>query len=314
MKDAFINRKYVIMALIVLASLALIIRLFIIQVATDAYRLSANNNVLRYVTQYPARGLIYDRNGKLVVFNQAAYDLMVIPAQTSKIDTNGFCNLLGIKDELFRDRMRAAINYSRRAPSVFLKQISDETYARFQEKMFMYPGFYVQPRTLRKYSKPVAAHILGYVSEVDENVIRKDPYYKPGDYIGKSGIEEAYEKELRGTRGVKIFLVDVYSRIKGSYADGSKDTLAIQGTNITSGIDLDLQEYGELLMKNKRGSIVAIEPKTGEVLTLISSPGYDPGLLVGRIRSDNFTKLSSDTLKPLFNRALMASYPSWFDF
>ncbi len=309
MKDAFINRKYVIMALIVLASLALIIRLFIIQVATDAYRLSANNNVLRYVTQYPARGLIYDRNGKLVVFNQAAYDLMVIPAQTSKIDTNGFCNLLGIKDELFRDRMRAAINYSRRAPSVFLKQISDETYARFQEKMFMYPGFYVQPRTLRKYSKPVAAHILGYVSEVDENVIRKDPYYKPGDYIGKSGIEEAYEKELRGTRGVKIFLVDVYSRIKGSYADGSKDTLAIQGTNITSGIDLDLQEYGELLMKNKRGSIVAIEPKTGEVLTLISSPGYDPGLLVGRIRSDNFTKLSSDTLKPLFNRALMASYP-----
>ena len=188
--------------------------------------------------------------------------------------------------------MKAAINYSRRAPSVFLKQISDETYARFQEKMFMYPGFYVQPRTLRKYSKPVAAHILGYVSEVDEGIIRKDPYYKPGDYIGKSGIEEAYEKELRGRRGVKIFLVDVYSRIKGSYADGRMDTLAVQGTDIISGIDLDLQEYGELLMKNKRGSIVAIEPKTGEVLTLVSSPDYDPGLLVGRIRSDNFTKLS----------------------
>ncbi|MEI8225566.1 MAG: penicillin-binding protein 2 [Bacteroidota bacterium] len=309
MKDAFINRKYVIMALIVLASLCLIIRLFIIQVVKDSYKLSADNNVLRYVTQYPARGLIYDRNGKLIVFNQAAYDLMVVPAQASKIDITGFCNLLGITGELFRERMKAAINYSKRAPSVFLKQISVETYARLQEKMFMYPGFYVQPRTLRKYSKPVAAHVLGYVSEVDDGITRKDPYYKPGDYIGKSGIEEAYEKELRGRRGVKIFLVDVYSRVKGSYADGSKDTLAVQGTNIISGIDLDLQEYGELLMKNKRGSIVAIEPKTGEVLTLVSSPNYDPGLLVGRIRSENFAKLLADTLEPLYNRALMASYP-----
>ena len=309
MKDAFINRKYVVMALTVLASLGLIIRLFIIQVVKDSYRLSADNNVLRYVTQYPARGLIYDRNGELIVFNKAAYDLMVVPAQTSKIDTTVFCNLLGITGELFRERMKAAVNYSRRAPSVFLKQISDETYARLQEKMFMYPGFYVQPRTLRKYSKPVAAHVLGYVSEVDEGIIRKDPYYKPGDYIGKSGIEEAYEKELRGKRGVKIYLVDVYSRIKGSYANGSRDTLAVQGADITSGIDLDLQEYGELLMKNKRGSIVAIEPKTGEVLTLVSSPNYDPGLLVGRIRSDNFANLSADTLNPLFNRALMASYP-----
>jgi penicillin-binding protein 2 len=309
MKDAFINRKYVIMALIVLASLCLIIRLFFIQVVKDSYKLSADNNVLRYITQYPARGLIYDRNGELIVFNQAAYDLMIVPAQASKIDTTGFCNLLGITSELFRERMKAAINYSRRAPSVFLKQISDETYARLQEKMFMYSGFYVQPRTLRKYSKPVAAHILGYVSEVDDAITRKDPYYKPGDYIGKSGIEEAYEKELRGKRGVKIFLVDVYSRVKGSYADGSKDTLAVQGANIISGIDLDLQEYGELLMKNKRGSIVAIEPKTGEVLTLVSTPNYDPGLLVGRIRSDNYANLSADTLKPLFNRAVMASYP-----
>jgi penicillin-binding protein 2 len=310
MKDAFINRKYVIMALIVLASSGLIIRLFIIQVVKDSYRLSADNNVLRYVTQYPARGLIYDRKGQNIVYNQAAYDLMVVPAQTAKtIDTTGFCNLLGISKELFMDRMKAAINYSRRAPSVFLKQMSDVTYARFQEKMFMYPGFWVQPRTLRKYSKPVAAHILGYVSEVDDGLIRKDPYYKSGDYIGKLGIEEAYEKELRGRRGVKIYLVDVYSRIKGSYSEGKMDTLAVQGENIVSGIDLDLQEYGELLMKNKRGSIVAIEPKTGEVLTLVSSPNYDPGLLVGRIRSDNYATLSADTLKPLFNRALMASYP-----
>jgi penicillin-binding protein 2 len=309
MKDAFINRKYVIIALIVLASLSLLTRLFIIQVVKDSYRLSADNNVLRYVTQYPARGLIYDRKGKLIVYNQAAYDLMVVPAQTSKIDTGGFCNMLGISTGLFREKMKAAVNYSRRAPSVFLKQISNETYATFQEKMFMYTGFYVQPRTLRKYSKPVASHVLGYVSEVDDAITRKDPYYKSGDYIGKSGIEEAYEKELRGRRGVKIFLVDVYSRIKGSYAKGKKDTLAVQGTNVTTGLDLDLQEYGERLMKNKRGSIVAIEPQTGEVLTLVSTPNYDPALLVGRIRSDNYSILSADTLKPLFNRALMASYP-----
>jgi penicillin-binding protein 2 len=309
MKDAFINRKYVIMALIVLASSGLLVRLFIIQVVKDTYRLSADNNVLRYVTQYPARGLIYDRNGQLIVFNQAAYDLMVIPAQTSRIDTGGFCSLLGITKALFKERMSAAITYSRRAPSVFLKQISDETYAGFQEKMFLFPGFYVQPRTLRKYSRPVASHLLGYVSEVDDGIIKKEPYYKPGDYIGKSGIEEAYEKELRGKRGVKIFLVDVYSRIKGSYQGGSFDTVAVQGEDIITGMDLNLQEYGELLMKNKRGSIVALEPKTGEVLTLVSSPNYDPALLVGRIRSDNFAKLSVDTLKPLFNRALMASYP-----
>ena len=310
MKDPFINRKYVIMALIVLATLGLLVRLFIIQVVKSSYRLSADNNVLRYITQYPARGLIYDRNGKLIVFNQAAYDLMVVPTQVSNIDTTGFCDLLGISTDLFRKQLRIAINYSRRAPSVFLKQVSNETYAKFQEKMFLYPGFYVQPRTLRKYSKPVAAHILGYVSEVDDGVIKKNPYYKSGDYIGKSGIEESYEKDLRGRRGVKIFLVDVFSRIKGSYEKGKLDTLAVQGSNIVSGIDLDLQEYGELLMKNKRGSVVAIEPKSGEVLALISSPDYDPALLVGRVRSENFAKLQGDSiLQPLFNRALMASYP-----
>jgi penicillin-binding protein 2 len=311
MKDAFINRKYVIMALIVLASAGLLVRLFIIQVVKDSYRLSADNNVLRYVTQYPARGLIYDRTGKQVVTNQAAYDLMVVPAQTTKtIDTAGLCAILGISNDLYNSRMKSAINYSRRAPSVFLKQISNETYARLQEKMFLYPGFWVQPRTLRKYSKPVGGHLLGYVSEVDEALIKKDPYYKSGDYIGKLGIEESYEKVLRGKRGVKIFLVDVFSRIKGSYAEGRMDTLAVQGSDIISSIDLDLQEYGEILMKNKRGSIVAIEPSTGEVLALVSAPNYDPGLLVGRQRSENYSRLYFDTLyQPLFNRALMASYP-----
>ncbi len=309
MKDLFAARKYVIIAIIIIASVALLVKLFIIQVVQDTYRLSADNNVLRYVTQYPARGLIYDRNGKLIVFNQAAYDLMVVPAQTTKMDTALFCDDLDITEEVFRDRMKAARSYSSRAPSIFLKQISAESYARFQEKIFMFPGFYVQPRTLRKYSKPVAAHILGYVSEVDEAQLKKDPYYKPGDYIGKLGIEEAYETELRGTRGVKIYLVDVYSRIKGSYAGGEMDTAAVQGTDIVSAIDLDLQEYGEMLMKNKTGSIVAIEPESGEILTLVSSPCYDPELLVGRVRSENFMTLSADTLLPLFNRAFMASYP-----
>ncbi len=310
MKDAFISRKYVIMALIVLASLLLIIRLFVIQVVKDTYRLSADNNVLRYVTQYPARGLIYDRNKKLMVYNQAAYDLMVVPAQVAKIDTSEFCNLLEISTTSFRERMDEAVSYSRRAPSVFLKQISAESYARLQEKLFQYPGFYVQPRTLRKYSKPIAGHILGYVSEVDEALVKKEPYYKSGDYIGKLGIEEAYEKYLRGQRGVKIFLVDVYSRIKGSYADGRMDTIAVQGEDIVSSVDMDLQEYGELLMRNKSGSVVAIEPKTGEVLALVSSPNYDPGLLVGRIRSENFSRLSADTAQlPLFNRAIQAKYP-----
>jgi penicillin-binding protein 2 len=284
--------------------------LFIIQVVKDTYRLSADNNVLRYITQYPARGLIYDRNKKLMVYNQAAYDLMVVPVQVSKIDTTEFCKLLEISTSSFRERMNSAVSYSRRAPSVFLKQISAESYATFQEKMYLYPGFYVQPRTLRKYSKPIAGHLLGYVSEVDESLVKKEPYYKAGDYIGKLGIEEAYEKELRGRRGVKIYLVDVYSRIKGSYAEGRMDTVAIQGEDITSTMDMDLQEYGEQLMRNKTGSIVALEPKTGEVLALVSSPNYNPGLLVGRIRSENFAKLSADTIwKPLFNRALQAKYP-----
>ena len=230
------------MALIGLLSLVLIIKLFRIQVIEDSYRLSANSNVLRYITQYPARGLIYDRNGKMIVYNQAAYDLMVIPAQTMRLDTAEFCKTIGITRQLFIERMKAAINYQKRAPSIFLKQISAETYARLQEKMFMYQGFYVQPRTLRKYAKPIAAHILGYVSEVDDNIIKKDPYYKPADYIGTSGIEEAYEKDIRGKKGVRIFLVDVYSRLKGSYVNGRLDTIAVQGKDIVSTIDIDLPE------------------------------------------------------------------------
>jgi penicillin-binding protein 2 len=309
MKDRYANRKYFLIAVVILLALILITRLFYIQIVDKTYRVSAANNALRPVTQYPARGLIYDRNGELIVYNQAAYDLLVIPVQTSAFDTARFNNILGITMDDFRARMKAAASYSRRAPSVFMKMISSETYALLQEELYRFPGFYVQARTLRKYTRPVAAHLLGYVGEVDNKLISKDKYYRSGDYIGVSGIEKSYEEHLRGQKGVNIFLVDVHNNIKGSYAEGRYDTVAVPGTNLWSTIDLTLQEYGEKLMQNKTGSIVAIEPSTGEILTLVSSPTYDPALLVGRIRSDNFTLLQADTVKPLFDRALMASYP-----
>lgn len=309
MKDRYANRKYLVMALVLTAALILIARLFYIQIVDKTYRVSAANNALRPVTQYPARGLIYDRNGELIVYNQAAYDLLVIPVQTGAFDTARFNQILGINMDDFRSRMKAAISYSRRAPSVFMKMISSETYALLQEELYRFPGFYVQARTLRKYTRPLASHMLGYVGEVDNKLIARDRYYRSGDYIGVSGIEKSYEEHLRGRKGVNIFLVDVHNNIKGSYADGRYDTIAVPGTNLWSTIDINLQEYGELLMRNKTGSIVAIEPATGEILTLVSSPSYDPGLLVGRVRSENFALLQSDTVKPLFDRALMASYP-----
>jgi len=309
MKDRYANRKYFLIAIVLLLALILIARLFYIQIVDKTYRVSAANNALRPVTQYPARGLIYDRNGELIVYNQAAYDLLVIPVQTSAFDTARFNNILGITMDDFRARMKAAVSYSRRAPSVFMKMISSETYALLQEELYRFPGFYVQARTLRKYTRPVAAHLLGYVGEVDNKLIAKDRYYRPGDYIGVSGIEKSYEENLRGRKGVNIFLVDVHNNIKGSYAEGRYDTVAVPGANLWSTIDLTLQEYGEKLMQNKTGSIVAIEPSTGEILTLVSSPTYDPSLLVGRVRSETFSILQADTVNPLFDRALMASYP-----
>jgi len=309
MKDRYANRKYLVMALVLAAALILIARLFHIQIIDKTYRVSAANNALRPVTQYPARGLIYDRNGELIVYNQAAYDLLVIPVQTSVFDTSRFNQILGITMEEFRSRMKSAVSYSGRAPSVFMKMISSETYALLQEELYRFPGFYVQARTLRKYTRPVASHMLGYVGEVDNKLIARDRYYRSGDYIGVSGIEKSYEEELRGRKGVEIFLVDVHNNIKGSYADGRYDTVAVPGTNLWSTIDLNLQAYGEKLMRNKTGSIVAIEPATGEILALVSSPSYDPELLVGRVRSENFSMLQADTVKPLFDRALMASYP-----
>ncbi|MBE0637080.1 MAG: penicillin-binding protein 2 [Bacteroidales bacterium] len=303
------NRKIILTGIVLVVSILFIIRLFYVQLIDEKYVLSANNNVLRYMTQYPARGLVYDRNGELLIYNEAAYDLMVIPRLVRKIDTLEFCRLVGISKEDFIFKMDRARNFSTHKSSVFEPQIPKESYGYIEEKLYKYSGFYVQSRTLRKYPHSTAAHSLGYIGEVSPWEIEKNPYYKIGDYIGKSGIEKAYETELRGQKGLKIKMVDVFNREKGSYLEGRYDTSAISGNDLVMTVDLVLQEYGELLMKNKRGSIVAIEPATGEILALISSPSYDPNLLVGRIRNQNYPLLEADTLKPLFNRALLAQYP-----
>jgi penicillin-binding protein 2 len=307
--DSFANRRHIIRFIIILIGLIFAIKLFILQVADSTYKLTASNNVLRYVTQFPARGLIYDRDGKMLVYNEAAYDLMVIPRQLSPFDTTEFCQILNISKEYIDETIKKAKNFSNYNSSIFLKQVSSKTYATLQEKLYKYPGFFVQSRTLRKYTNENAAHLLGYVGEVDEKLIENDKYYKQGDYIGISGIEQTYEEYIRGKKGVNVYLVDVHNRIKGSYAAGKLDRKAEVGSNIISTIDSDLQAYGEKLMKNKIGSIVAIEPSTGEILSLVSAPAYNPELLVGRTRTKNFITLNTDTLKPLFNRALMAQYP-----
>lgn len=303
------SRKLIIIAIFVAVAFVYIGRLFYLQIIDGSYKLSADNNVLRFVTQYPARGLIYDRNGKLLVYNEAVYDLMVVPRLVKELDTAEFCRLLGITVVQYKENLQKAKKYSYYKPSPFEKQISKETYGYLEEKMFRYPGFYVQKRTLRKYPTPLGAHLLGYIGEVNQNTIDKDPYYKSGDYIGISGIEKSYEEVLRGTKGIEIRMVDVHNREVGSYKDGLYDTLAVMGSDLYLTIDAELQEYGEKLMQGKMGSVVAIEPATGEILAFLSSPGYDPNLLVGRVRGKNFTELSNDPVKPLLNRAMMGQYP-----
>ncbi|MFN5346537.1 MAG: penicillin-binding protein 2 [Bacteroidota bacterium] len=303
------NQQVVVAGIFTSLIVIFIIRLFYVQIIEESYTVSANNNVLRYMTDYPARGMVYDRNGKILAFNQAVYDLMVIPRQVKELDTLDFCKLLDISKEDFLEKFKKAKNYSRIRPSIFEKQISAETYATLQEKLFKFKGFYVQPRTIRKYPNNTASHVLGYIGEVTDKVIEKNPYYRQGDYIGTSGIEQSYEEELRGVRGVRIVMVDVFNREKGSYKNGSYDTVAVAGSNLVATLDADLQAYGEKLMANKIGALVAIEPKTGEILSMISSPSYDPNLLVGRARSKNYGYLLKESSKPLFNRAMQAYYP-----
>ncbi len=300
------ERMWVVMGIVLLIAFTFLGRLFYIQVVDSSYKLSAENNVLRYQTEYPARGLIYDRNGQLLVYNEAAYDLMVIPRQVIDLDTTSLCRIVGITKEQFVERLTKARKYSWRKPSYFEKQISAVSYANLQEKLHRFKGFFVQKRTLRRYPKPIAAHLLGYVGEISQRKLEEQPYYRSGDYVGINGLEKSYEENLRGEKGVSVVMVDVFNRTKGSYKEGKYDTIAESGSNLTSTIDAELQEYGEKLMQNKSGAIVALEPGTGEILALISGPNYDPNLLVGRVRSDNYKLLQQDTLKPLFNRALMS--------
>jgi penicillin-binding protein 2 len=302
-------RKKIIIAIFLITAVIYLARLFQIQLLDHSYKASASSNITRHITNFPTRGLIYDRNGELLVYNEPYYDLMVVPGQIKNIDTTEFCNYLGIDKASFATRVAQAREFAHHLPSVFEKQITNEDYAVLKEKLYKFPGFFVQPRTLRRYSKPIAAHTFGYVAEVGPEITKNDPYYKARDYIGISGIEKSYETILRGEKGVDIILVDAMGRDMGSFQKGNYDKPTVSGTDIFLTIDASLQEYGEILMKNKRGSIVAIEPSTGEILAIVTSPSYDPNLLVGRARSANFRKLQNDTLRPLFNRALMAQYP-----
>ncbi len=309
--NLFSDRKYVISAIFLTIAVLYLIRLFYIQVIDDKYKLAADDNALRHKIEYPERGVIYDRNGKILVYNEAAYDLMVIPKRVKNIDTADLCNMLQITKEAFIEKLKKLKKqkFSSFRPEVFEGEISLETYATLQEKLYKFPGFFVQARTLRKYPMRIAPHALGYVGEVDEKIISANPYYRMGDNMGLSGVEKSYEEALRGQRGVKIVMVDVYNREKGSFEGGKYDTASVLGKSLTSSIDAELQQYGEQLMQNKVGAIVAIEPATGEVLTMVSSPTYDPNLLVGRLKKKNYPKMVRDTLKPLYNRATMAKYP-----
>ncbi len=307
--STFSSRKILITVIFAAVGLVYVLRLFQIQVVDSTYKQFADNNALRKIVQYPARGLIYDRNRELLVYNKAAYDLLVTPREAGFFDTLAFARLVDVPVEDFKAELTKAAAYSRYKPSVVVKQISHEKYATLQEQLYKMEGFYVQPRTLREYPQPMAAHALGYVGEVTQEMIDANPYYKSGDYIGISGIEASYEEDLRGRKGVRYYMVDVHNRLQGSYREGEMDTMATIGRNLITTLDSRIQAYAELLLQNKKGSVVAIEPSTGEVLALVNSPSYNPNLLVGRERGNNYARLLEDAVKPLFNRALMAQYP-----
>lgn len=291
-------------------ALILLLRLFYIQVIDKSYFLDAQNNVLRRQILYPARGPILDRHGKILVQNEPVYDIMVIPKEVKPFDTLEFCRLLNIDKEGFDKRFKKATSYSRYTASIFEKQLSAVAYATLQEKLSEFPGFFEQKRTVRIYPDSVAAHFLGYTLEVNDDIIKKSGgYYRPGDYIGFSGVEKAYEDLLRGQRGVKNLLVDAFNRPKGHFADGAYDTLAVAGERLISSLDLRIQKLGEELMKNKVGSIVAIEPATGEILAFVSSPTYNPNLMVGKQRGNNTVKMYQDPYKPFLVRPIQATYP-----
>lgn len=317
MKDnGLAYRRFVIAGVAILIVIVYTIRLFMLQITSDDYKKSADSNAFLKKIEYPSRGAILDRTGKLLVYNQPAYDIMVVMNEIKgRLDTLEFCQTLGITRQEF-DRRMATIKdrnrnpgYSRFTQQIFMSQLSDKDFSIFQEKMFRFPGFYVQKRSVRQYQYAMGAHVLGDVAEVSPADIEEDDYYQPGDYIGKLGIERSYEKQLRGVKGIQILLRDAHGRVQGRYRNGEFDQRAQPGKNLTLGIDAKLQALGERLMEGKIGSIVAIEPSTGEVLCMVSSPSYDPRLMVGRQRSKNHRLLSQDVWKPLLNRSIMGLYP-----
>lgn len=302
------NRRYILSGIIVLFGLIFVARLFYLQVASDNWKAKAAVLTEEKIRIYPSRGLIYDRESELLVANRAIYDLMVTPRQTSEFDSLAFCELVGISMNELREKIDKAVRYSRYKASVLKKQIDPSDYARISEQLHKYPGFFGQVRTVRNYQKGIGAHLLGDFAETNPKDLKKDNYYRQGDYIGKSGIESVYEEQLRGIKGSKYVLVDVRNNIQESLSEGDYDTTAVSGSDLTITIDAELQAYAEKLMVNKLGSVVAIEPSTGEILALVSSPGYNPNLLVGAQRGKNYKVLSTDSLKPLYNRALQGQY------
>lgn len=310
MNNSFFERKYIILGIFIAIALIIVARLFYLQIIDDSYILSANNNVLRKTVVYPARGVILDRNGKVLVQNKPVYDLLVTPREVKNIDTLLLCQLLNIDKDGFISRMEKARAFSAYRSSIFEKMMSAETFAILQEHLDKFRGFQTQPRTVREYPDSIAAQFLGYIQEVGEKDIEKsNGFYKKGDYIGASGVERSYEDLLRGTRGVRNQMVDVFGRAQGAFMEGKYDTLAVSGDGLVSSLDKDLQILAESLMKNKLGSVVAIEPSTGEILTYVSSPSYNPNIMVGRERGNNYMKLLNDPHKPMFNRPIQASYP-----
>lgn len=303
-------RKILLPALIIVAASLLVIRIFYLQVINDTFKLKSENNAIKIKYDYPERGYIFDRHGKLLVSNQASYDIMVIPNELKNIDTLEFCELLDVTKEDFIKKIEKAKVYSPRLPSVFLPQLNKVEFAAFQEKIRKFEGFYFQKRSLRDYDVSFGANIFGFITQVNQSLVEKNPYYNSGDLIGKQGVEQSYEEILRGVKGVKYIQKNKYNKEIGPYKDGKYDTISVPGEDINLTIDAEIQRYGEELMINKRGGIVALEPHTGEILALITAPSYDPAIMVGRQRSKNYTKLYNDSIaKPLFDRGLLAEYP-----
>ncbi|MDO9634081.1 MAG: penicillin-binding protein 2 [Paludibacter sp.] len=313
--DTLQNRRWVIAGIISVFVLLYIIQLFSLQIIETKYKLGADSNALLKKTIFPPRGLIYDRNNTLLVYNKPAYDIALIFREIRDLDTLAFCHSLNISKEYFIDRIaemrdrRKNLGYSTFTPQIFMTQLSSEDIATIQQNMYRFPGFYIQNRTLREYTYPNGAHIFGSIGEVSWKNIEDDSYYRQGDFSGRDGVEFTYEKALRGEKGVEILLRDSRGRIKGKYREGELDIEPVAGSNLKLTIDIDLQRIGEALLDGKIGSAVAIEPNTGEILAMVTNPGYDPSILVGRARSKNYNALVKDPTKPLMNRATQAQYP-----